>query len=142
MSLPEILSAIDAEISRLEQARTLLAPDGAVTRRGKSAVKSPRKSKRAPEAHHERRSLRTDSSSAAETLGSTEEGSEVASFNGNLGRYRPYVSEDLFLPEIDAAHLMAQKIAARNVWLRRSATALGLAGLGREAFEGVRYLLG
>jgi hypothetical protein len=42
---------------------------------------------------------------------------------------------------VDAAHLYAQKVAARNQWLKRGATALGIYGLGREAFNGAHSLL-
>jgi hypothetical protein len=45
------------------------------------------------------------------------------------------------LNAVDSAHLAAQKIAARNAWLKRGATAVGLYGLGREAFNGAHELL-
>lgn len=45
------------------------------------------------------------------------------------------------LNAVDAAHLAAQKIIARNQWLKRGATAVGLYGLGREAFNGAHSLL-
>ncbi len=41
----------------------------------------------------------------------------------------------------DEAHLAAQKIAARNEWVKRGATAVGLAGLGHEAFSAVHSML-
>jgi len=45
------------------------------------------------------------------------------------------------LHAVDSAHLAAQKIAARNAWIKRGATAVGLYGLGREAFNGAHDLL-
>lgn len=45
------------------------------------------------------------------------------------------------LHDVDAAHLAAQKIAARNTWIKRGATAVGLAGLGHEVFSGLHGLL-
>jgi hypothetical protein len=45
------------------------------------------------------------------------------------------------LHDVDAAHLAAQKIAARNVWLKRGATAVGLYGVGHEVFNSVHDLL-
>jgi len=43
--------------------------------------------------------------------------------------------------DVDAAHLAAQKIVARNAWIKRGATAVGLYGLGHEAFNGIHDLL-
>jgi hypothetical protein len=43
MSLLDILSTIDADISRLQQARALIASDGTHTRGKKSATKAKRK---------------------------------------------------------------------------------------------------
>jgi hypothetical protein len=43
--------------------------------------------------------------------------------------------------DVDSAHLAAQKIAARNQWIKRGATGLGLYGLGHEAFSGIHDLL-
>lgn len=45
------------------------------------------------------------------------------------------------LNAVDSAHLAAQKIAARNAWIKRGATAVGLYGLGREVFNGAHDLL-
>lgn len=45
------------------------------------------------------------------------------------------------LNAVDAAHLAAQKVLARNAWLKRGATGLGLYGLGRLAFDGAHSVL-
>jgi len=45
------------------------------------------------------------------------------------------------LHDVDAAHLATQKIAARNAWIKRGATAVGLYGLGHEVFSGLHSLL-
>lgn len=45
------------------------------------------------------------------------------------------------LHAVDSAHLAAQKIAARNAWIKRGATALGLTGLGAEGYRVAHDLL-
>lgn len=45
------------------------------------------------------------------------------------------------LHAVDSAHLAAQKIAARNAWIKRGATVVGLYGLGHEAYRGAHELL-
>lgn len=46
-----------------------------------------------------------------------------------------------FLHDVDATHLAAQKIATRNTWIKRAATAAGLYGIGHEVFSGLHGLL-
>jgi hypothetical protein len=45
------------------------------------------------------------------------------------------------LNAVDAAHLYAQKIAARNQWFKRGAVGLGIAGAGKAAFDTAHDLL-
>jgi len=45
------------------------------------------------------------------------------------------------LHAVDSAHLAAQKIAARNAWIAKGATALGLTGLGAEGYRVAHDLL-
>jgi hypothetical protein len=46
------------------------------------------------------------------------------------------------LHAVDSAHLAAQKIAARNAWIAKGATAVGLTGLGAEGYRVAHELLG
>ncbi len=46
------------------------------------------------------------------------------------------------LNDVDAAHLAAQKIAARNAWIKRGATAAGLTGAGAAGYHFAHELLG
>lgn len=45
------------------------------------------------------------------------------------------------LETVDHAHLAAQRIAARNAWIKKGATAVGLTGLGAEAYRTAHDLL-
>lgn len=45
------------------------------------------------------------------------------------------------LHAVDSAHLAAQKIAARNAWIAKGATGLGLTGLGAEGYKTIHALL-
>lgn len=46
------------------------------------------------------------------------------------------------LHDVDAAHLAAQKIVARNAWIKRGASALGLIGAGAAGYHLAHDLLG
>lgn len=65
-------------------------------------------------------------------------------YPGTASRLVQALGEDRaasLLHDVDAAHLAAQKIAARNAWIKRGAAAVGLAGLGHEVFSGLHGLL-
>lgn len=65
-------------------------------------------------------------------------------YPGTASRLVQALGEDRaaqLLHDVDAAHLAAQKIAARNQWIKRGAAAVGLYGLGHEVFSGLHGLL-
>ncbi len=66
-------------------------------------------------------------------------------YPGTPSRLVQAIGEDRaaqLLHDVDAAHLAAQKIAARNVWIRRGASAAGLTGAGAAGYHFAHELLG
>ena len=66
-------------------------------------------------------------------------------YPGTASRLVQALGEDRaaqLLHDVDAAHLAAQKIAARNAWIKRGASAVGLTGLGTAGYHFAHELLG
>jgi hypothetical protein len=66
-------------------------------------------------------------------------------YPGTPSRLVQAIGEDRaaqLLHDVDSAHLAAQKIAARNTWIKRGASAVGLTGAGAAGYHFAHELLG